>query len=124
MSIYIWIDYDHDCEDESDEESEEESQVETDNDADYVISDDDELNDSAFMDDSASQSGKRTENCMKKTRDAYTEIYPIEKRKEIVDYWLNQGNKRTFKAVQHRYRKITSLDVLRKWKQRIYAQDG
>lgn len=56
--------------------------------------------------------------------DAYVEVYTIEKRKEIVDYWQNDGNLRKFASVQNRYRLVGSLNTLKTWKKRIYGGEG
>lgn len=48
------------------------------------------------------------------------EVYPIEKRREIIEFWLNEGGKkRSFNRVQHKYRKVTSENLLRLWKSRL-----
>lgn len=87
------IDYDTDCEDESDDDDAE-SKV---NDVDFDVS---------MSEDEGADS---------------SEIYPIEKRKEIIDFWLNGGGiRRKFSCVQRRYRKLSSKDILQKWKQRLY----
>lgn len=54
----------------------------------------------------------------------HAELYPIEHRKEIVDFWLNNGSPRKFESVQHRYKLVTSIEVLRQWKHRIYGGEG
>lgn len=49
----------------------------------------------------------------------HNEVYPIEKRKEIVDWWWRNGNPRPFSSVQARYRKLKSESTLRTWKYRF-----
>lgn len=52
--------------------------------------------------------------------EAITEIYPIETRRKIVEYWLNDGGKRrSFKRMQHLYKKLTREDLLWKWRNRL-----
>lgn len=57
-------------------------------------------------------------------KDVKKEIYPIEKRKEIADYWYNNGNRRKLSSVQARYKMVTSIGLLRKWWQRLYGIEG
>lgn len=52
------------------------------------------------------------------------ELYTIDQRKKIVDYWWNNGKKRTFKSVQNKYRKLTCENTLRQWKTRLEKRIG
>lgn len=49
----------------------------------------------------------------------HDEIYPADQRKKIVEYWYNDGNKRSFSSVKHRYRKLNNENTLRTWKKRM-----
>lgn len=92
---FVRVDYDYDCENESDGDDK--------SDADFDVSmteDEDEC----------------------EPKDERKELYPIEKRKEIVDYWQNDGNPRKLSSVQSWYKLVTGIEVLRKWKYRIYGE--
>lgn len=56
--------------------------------------------------------------------DDENECYPIEKRKEIIDYWQNNGSPRKFSAIQNRYKKVKNAQLLYTWKSRIYGGEG
>lgn len=51
--------------------------------------------------------------------DKKNELYPIDVRKKIVEYWWNNGNKRKFSSVQKNYKKLTNEGSLRIWKNRF-----
>lgn len=48
-------------------------------------------------------------------------IYPIQTRKEIVEYWFNNGKRRSLKSVINRYKKLEghTEKFLYVWKHRI-----
>lgn len=47
------------------------------------------------------------------------EFYPVQKRREIVDFWWNGGLKRKFSCVQNRYKKLRLENTLHIWKYRL-----
>lgn len=60
-------------------------------------------------------------DCPDKEQD--DEIYPREKRRKIVAYWWNNGNKRKFSSVTNTYRLLADKDekLLYNWKERFSA---
>lgn len=44
---------------------------------------------------------------------------PIEKKREIISYWRNNGHKRTFDSVRNRYRGLRYEKQLRRWEYQL-----
>lgn len=57
----------------------------------------------------------------KDDKDIHSPVYPREQWQKIIEFWENNGKKRKFSTVVHKFKKLKDCDqsILYKWKERM-----